>query len=100
MKSIKNELQNIICTDECPGKENQLKKIQHFLRRNAKTGANAQKQQQLKSEETAAFIAFASSEGLFYPNDIPEKEFIGAGAEQQVFRYDDFSVIKTNDSIF
>ncbi|MBS1737949.1 MAG: hypothetical protein JSS98_15300 [Bacteroidetes bacterium] len=99
MKSIKNELQNIICTDECTGKENQLKKIQHFLRRNAEAGANAQKQQ-LKSEETAALIAFAGSEGLFYPNDISEKEFIGAGAEQRVFRYDDFSVIKTNDSIF
>lgn len=100
MKNIKNELQNIICSDESSGTESQLKKIQSFLRRNAQTGTNAQKQQHLKSEETAALITFAHAQNLFYHNNIPEENFIGAGAEQRVFRYDDFSVIKTNDSIF
>jgi len=100
MKRIKNELQNIICSDEPFGAEGQFKKIQNFLRRNAETGAGTQKQQHLKSEEAASLIAFAHAEDLFYHNDISEKDFIAAGAEQRVFRYDDFSVIKTNDSIF
>lgn len=86
MKGIKNELQNIICTDEPFGAESQLKEIQNFLRRNAETGSGTQKKQCLKSEE-AALIVFAQTKNLFYPNDIPEKNFIGAGAEQRVFRY-------------
>ncbi|MBL7704382.1 MAG: hypothetical protein JNM21_02430 [Taibaiella sp.] len=100
MKSIKHELQNIICTDEPAGTKSQLKKVQNFLRRYAETGSSAQKQQQLKSKEAAALIAFAHTESLFYPGDISEENFIGAGAEQRVFRYDDYSVLKTNDSIF
>lgn len=81
MKDIKNELQNIICTNESFGTESQLKKVQNFLRRNAEAGGGAQKQQYFKSEEAATLIAFARAETLFYINDIPENEFIGAGAE-------------------
>jgi hypothetical protein len=100
MKNIKHELQNIIYSIEPFGETGKLKKIQNFLRRNAETGAGVKKQEYLKSEEAAILIAFAKAEGLFYYNEILEKDFIGAGAEQRVFRYDDFSVIKTNDSIF
>jgi len=100
IKDIKNELQNIIRADEPFGTESQLKKTQNFLRRNAETGAGAQKQQYLKSEEAAALTTFANAENLFYADDIPENECIGQGAEQRVFRYDGFRVIKINDSIF
>ncbi|MBS1736907.1 MAG: hypothetical protein JSS98_09950 [Bacteroidetes bacterium] len=100
MKNIKNELQNIICSDEPFGKASKLKKVQNFLRRNAKTSAGTQKKQFLKSEETVTLIDFAQGEDLFYQFEISEDDYITAGAEQRVFRYDDFSVIKTNDSIF
>lgn len=100
MKSIKHELQDIICTDEYFGKKDQLKKTQAFLRRYAQAGTDNKKQQYFKSEETTALIAFAHSENLFYPFDIKDETFIAAGAEQRVYRYDDFSVIKINDSIF
>lgn len=100
MNKIKHELQNIIYADEPIGKANQLRKIQNFLRRNAQTGSGAQKQEYFKSEEASTIIAFAKDEGLFYPNEISETDFIGSGAEQRVFRYDDYSVIKTNDRIF
>lgn len=100
MKHIKHELQNIIYTDEPSGTKSQLKKVQNFLRRYAETGSGTQKQQQLKGEEAAAPVAFAHTESLFYPGDIFEENFIAAGAEQRVFRYDDYRVLKTNDSIF
>lgn len=100
MENIKNELRNIICTDEPFGKKSQLKKIQNFLRRNAETNPGIKKQQHFKSKEATALIAFAKTEDLFFINEIPEENFIAAGAEQRVFSYDEFTVIKTNDSIF
>ncbi len=100
MKTIKDELQHIILGNEPSGNSNTLKKIRDFLRENAETSINAQKKQYLKSEEAAKLIAFAESEDLFYNGNINEEHFISAGAEQRVYRYDDFNVIKTNDSIF
>lgn len=100
MKNVKNELQNIICSDEPFGKANKLKEVQNFLRRYAETSAGAQKEQFFKSEETITLIDFANSEDFLYQFEISEDDFIAAGAEQRVFRYDDFSVIKINDSIF
>lgn len=100
MKNKKNELQNIICTDEPFGKASPLKKIQNFLRRYAETSPVIKNQQLYKSEEATALIEFAKAEGLLYHNEISENDFIAAGAEQRVFRYNDFCVLKTNDSIF
>lgn len=58
MKNIKNELRNILYTNEPLGKEGRLKKVQNFLRRNAETGTGTQKQQHFKSEEASALITF------------------------------------------
>ncbi len=66
MKNIKDELQHIILGHEPTGHTNQLKKIQCFLRSNAKAGLTTEKQQQFKSEETAALIAFAKKEDIIY----------------------------------
>ena len=63
-ENIKDELQDIICTDEPFGKKSQIKTIHNFLRGNAQAGTGAQKQQYLKSEEAAALITFARQEGL------------------------------------
>lgn len=100
MNKIKNELQNIICSDEPFGEKSQLKKVQHFLRRNAQASSGIEKQQRLKSEETAALLTFAREEHLLYDAEIEERYFVGAGAEQRVYWFDDRSVVKTNDSIF
>jgi hypothetical protein len=59
MKNIKDELQHIILGHEPAGQANQLKKVQCFLRSNAKTSFATEKQQWPKSEETAALVAFA-----------------------------------------
>ncbi|MBL7712737.1 MAG: hypothetical protein JNL13_09745 [Chitinophagaceae bacterium] len=97
---LKHELQNIIYSNEPFGPTGQLKKVQNFLRRYAEAGQRLEKQQHFKSEEAAVLIVFADAENLFYQKEISETDFIASGAEQRVFRYDDFHVIKTNDSIF
>lgn len=99
MQNRNQELQNIICSDEPSGERSDLKKVWNFLRRYAQAGSGAEKKQLIESEE-AALIAFAQAENLFYPGEISEEDFIGAGAEQRVYRYDDFKVVKLNDRIF
>ncbi len=100
MKNIKDELRNIIIGDGSIGKTSQLKKTQNFLRGNEETSLRIKKQKHLKSEEEISLIDFAKQENLFYEPEISEQEFISAGAEQRVYLYNDFSVIKLNDSVF
>jgi len=100
MNYIKDELQHIILRDGQAGETNQLKKIQNFLRRHAQTSFVSEKQQQFQGKETAAILAFASGENLFYEQAISESNFLGEGAEQRVYRLDDTRVIKTNSGIF
>lgn len=100
MEHVKNELQHIILGNEPPGSKSKLQKAQAFLRRNAEAGFYDQEQQYLKSEEAAQLTAFAQTEDLIYQPEINETFFISAGAEQRVYRYDDYYILKTNDSIF
>ncbi|WCT12505.1 hypothetical protein [Mucilaginibacter jinjuensis] len=100
MKTIKDELQDIILGDERIGSNSQLKKAQNFLRGYAETSISTEKQQHFKNEETTALITFATSESLFYSHLIAESDFISEGAEQRVYRFDDAHVLKTNQSMF
>lgn len=100
MKNIKDELQNIILGDEQTGPGSQLKKAQGFLRGYAETSISSKKQQRFKDQETAALIAFAIEENLFYNHPIHSENFISEGAEQKVYKFDDAHVLKTNQSIF
>src|ERR1700758_2880970 len=86
MKNIKDELQHIILGDEPTGQTSHLKKIQRFLRSNAETSFATEKQQRLKSEETALLIAFAEQNDIIYTPEIRESDFISEGAEQKVYR--------------
>ncbi|AYL97415.1 hypothetical protein [Mucilaginibacter celer] len=100
MKNIKDELQHIILGDEPIGRASQLKKTQSFLRANAGTSFKAEKQQQLKSEETTAIVTFAKKENLFYEPVIHDADFFSEGAEQKVYRLGDAHVLKINAGIF
>lgn len=99
MQNRNQELQNIICSDEPSGERSDLKKVQTFLRRHAQTGSDAQANQRLEGEE-AVLIAFAKAQSLFYSEVVSETDFVASGAEQRVYRYDDFHVVKLNDRIF
>ncbi|WP_293307481.1 hypothetical protein [Pedobacter sp. UBA5917] len=54
MKSIKNELQNIIFGNGSVGATSQLKKVQSFLRANEKASFGSEKQKYLKGKEASA----------------------------------------------
>jgi len=100
MKKIKYELQHIIISDGQDGTTSQLKKTQNFLRRNAEASVRNKDEKPLKREEEISLIEFAEKENLIYKDHILEANFISAGAEQRVYRFDDFHVIKLNDAIF
>ncbi|QEM12635.1 hypothetical protein [Mucilaginibacter rubeus] len=100
MKNAKDELQHIILGDESVSRTSKLKKTQSFLRANAESSFKFEKQQQLKSKEATAIIAFAEKENLFYKPEIQDIDFISEGAEQKVYHFDDSHVIKTNAGIF
>jgi len=100
MPEIKNELQNIILGNEQISNKSQLKAIQHFLRRNEEIDYESPNKKSIKREEEKYILSFAAARNLFYPSEIPEETFLAEGAEQKVYRYDHFQVIKTNNSIF
>ncbi|MFN0291519.1 putative polyvalent protein kinase domain-containing protein [Pedobacter helvus] len=100
MINIKNEIRHLIFSNGSFGQTNDLKKIQNFLRGYAETSVNAKKPKFLKSEEALALMHFAEKENLIYLDEISEDQFISAGAEQRVYHYDGFSIIKTNSGVF
>lgn len=100
MKNIKYELQDIIIGNGQDGQNSQLKKIQNFLRGNARAGSKPEEQKHLKSKEKSLLIDFALTENLIFSGDTSEDLFISEGAEQKVYRFDDHSVIKLNGGVF
>jgi hypothetical protein len=100
MIEIKNELQRIILGNGQISNANKLKTVQNFLRGNATICYGSQNKKSLKGEEEKHLLNFASTHNLFYSDTISEDYFIIEGAEQKVYRYNDFQVIKTNNAIF
>jgi hypothetical protein len=54
----------------------------------------------LKDVVQKQLISFIQKHNLFIDFPINENDFITSGAEQRVYRYNDSTVIKLNDSIF
>lgn len=100
MKNLKNELQNLIFGNGSVGTESKLKKTQDFLRRNAKSGIDAEKFKSVKKQEEICLEGFIEKENIYFSDKIPEADFIAEGAEQKVYKYGENSVIKLNDGIF
>ena len=100
MTIIKNELQHIILGNEQIGSAGKLKTVQNFLRGNAEIGYGGSNKKLIKREEEKLLLSFATTENLFYSGKIAEENFVAEGAEQKVYRFNDFQVIKTNDAIF
>jgi hypothetical protein len=100
MTGIKYELQCIIFGNGQIGSTSKLKTVQNFLRGNAKICYRSQDKKQFRKEEEKLLLDFASTQNLFYSGEISEKYFVAEGAEQKVYRFNDFQVIKTNNAIF
>jgi hypothetical protein len=100
MKNIKNELQNIITGNGQIGDGNLIKKVQNILRRNEESIKISSQKKFVKSEEEVFLKYIIETENLIYNEEISDSDYIAEGAEQKVYRLDDNSVIKLNDSIF
>ena len=100
MNVIKNELQNIIIGNGQIGDECLIKKAQIYLGGNEIPSFQNSKIQPVKSEEERSLIHFIESNALFYEEPVQDQNFIGEGAEQKVYRLNDVSLIKLNDTIF
>ena len=100
MTKIRNELQRIIFGNEQIGNKDKLKTVQNFLRGNAEIGYGSSDKKFVKREEEKCLLNFATAQNLFYGGEISNENFVTEGAEQKVYRFNDFQVIKTNDAIF
>lgn len=70
-----------------------------YLNRSQGTGSVAEKQQQIKEQETEKLIQFADHNNLWIEN-INLDNYVSQGAEQKVFLKDGATVLKLNDSIY
>ncbi|MDR0205647.1 MAG: aminotransferase class I/II-fold pyridoxal phosphate-dependent enzyme [Bacteroidales bacterium] len=100
MTIIKNELQSIILGNGQIGKTNKLKAVQTFLRRNENICYECSDKKFIKKEEEKQLLNFAFTQNFFFSGEISEDLFVAEGAEQRVYRYNEYQVIKTNSAFF
>ena len=100
MKKIKNELQSIIFGNEQVSDVDKLKTLQNFFRRDAKIDYGSQDKKFVKRKEEKCLLNLIATQNLLYLGEISEENFVAEGAEQKVYRFNDFQVIKINNAIF
>lgn len=100
MKIIKSELQNIITGNGQTSGKCLIKKAQVYLGGNEIPSFQDPEIKRFKSEEEKSLIHFIEDNHLFYDEIIHDHDFIGEGAEQKVYRFNDVNLIKLNDAIF
>jgi hypothetical protein len=98
--NVKNELQNIVSGDATVKFGENIQAIIEYLRREKKTISGIEKAKFFKEQETKFLIQYVNNNSFWF-NSLDESKYIGEGAEQKVFEFEDtFFVIKLNDSIF
>jgi hypothetical protein len=100
MIDIHYELQHLIKSVEPIGSASLIKATQSFLSRNETASGTTKTNEFNKDEEEKQLVAFIQKHNLFIDFTIDENDFIAAGAEQRVYRFNDNFVVKINDSIF
>jgi hypothetical protein len=100
MSGVKNELQRIILGNGPISSANKLKTVQSFLRGNAEICYRSQNKKLIKKEEENYLLTFASANNLLYTGKLAEDSFVAEGAEQKVYRFNDFQVVKSNGIVF
>lgn len=99
IKSIKNELQNILSGKSGYSYDAVIQTTTNYLRTSQRASSMVETKHENRAEETAKLIEFAAKNDLFY-NDIDESQYISEGAEQKVYIKEDKYVIKLNDAIY
>ena len=99
IKSIKNELQNILSGTSGYSYDAVIQAVTNHLRTSERTSPMAEGKYENKAKETEKLIAFTTKNDLFY-DEINESQYISQGAEQKVYIKEDKYVIKLNDAIY
>lgn len=99
LKSLKDELQNIIAGKNNQSESHSIQAAKAHLRTHTKTGSEGKSTKPTRAEEERALKEYASLHNLFVekPN---LGSYITAGAEQKIYYKEGESVIKLADAIF
>ena len=97
---LKNELQGIISGIGHVTKGTAIQAVAGYLRKSKTTGADAEKKEFLKEQETSLILDYARSHHFLF-TDLDKTRYLAEGAEQKVYLDEDGRhVTKLNDSIF
>lgn len=96
---MKDELQNIISGKSQVRHGDAIQKVSHYLRAGKSTGKTSGTGKQVKSEEAALLKQYCNQHN-FWIDTIDISSFVSSGAEQKVYLFNNYKVIKLNDSIY
>jgi Serine/Threonine/Tyrosine Kinase found in polyvalent proteins len=96
---MKDELQNIISGKSQVSHGDTIQKISRYLRASNSASRTTKSSKQIKFEE-ATFIKEFCQNNNFWVSNIDVSTFVSSGAEQKVYLFDKYKVIKLNDSIY
>jgi hypothetical protein len=96
---MKHELQNIISGKSQVGNGDTIQPISRYLRESKSAGRAVKDSKQIKFEEATLIKQFCQKNN-FWVSNIDITTFVSSGAEQKVYLFDKYKVIKLNDSIY
>ncbi len=99
LKSIKNELQNIISGKSEVRNGAAIQAAAGYLRRSAEASTAAKAAKHYKTQETEILKNYINQNN-FWVRDINLENYVSQGAEQKVYLKDGSTVTKLNDAIF
>lgn len=100
VKTIKDELQDIIQGKSGNSQKSLIQTITHYLKTSERTSTVANDHKHYKQEETKRLIAFCHQNNIWENDKIDINLFISEGAEQKVYIKNDKTVYKLNDAIY
>lgn len=100
IKTVKDELQNIIHGKSDSGQKTLIQTIANYLGGSQRTSTMAKSDKQYKQKETANLIAYCNQNNLWVNDKVNFDLFITEGAEQKVYIKNYKTVYKLNDSIY
>lgn len=100
IKTIKNELENIICGKIKSSQSAFIQTIASNLRASQRTSTLVKDDKRYKQKETKILIEYCNQNNLWVDDKINFDSFISEGAEQKVYIKNEKKVYKLNDSIY
>ena len=96
---MKHELQNIISGKSQVSNGDSIQAVARYIKNGKSAGTAIESGKQIKRQEATLIKQFCNQNN-FWIRDLNINTFLSSGAEQKVYLYDKFKVIKLNDSIY